>query len=88
MRQEEFWLIPFNSTQQAIRAEQVALRENIRASLIPIPREIKADCGLALRLALADKDRAVAVLQESNVPVESLYLVKTGPHKTVTPWEV
>lgn len=43
-------MITFPSTHDAIRAEQILVQTGLAVTLLPVPREISGDCGLALRL--------------------------------------
>jgi Protein of unknown function (DUF3343) len=59
-------IILFHSTRDAINAERSCLRKGISCQAIPVPRDLSAECGIAL-----DVDR------ESVVEVKSI-LEKEG----------
>jgi hypothetical protein len=63
----EFGVILFYTTSSAIRAEKVALKAGIDCKLIPTPRELSSDCGIALRFKWSDTDRIKSCLEKVGV---------------------
>lgn len=57
----------FQSTHQALSAEAALKEAGIDHAIINTPREFSVDCGISLRIAPEDKDRAVMVLDEIGV---------------------
>lgn len=55
-------LITFPSTHDALRAEKLLLKAQMDVTLIPVPRGIASDCGLALRFQRALLERVLPVL--------------------------
>lgn len=49
MVQEGDYLAVFNSTHRVMKAESLLKSKNLPILLIPAPRQLKTDCGLALR---------------------------------------
>lgn len=45
----EYGLVLFHSIQGAIRAERVLMAAGLRPKLIPVPRHLSSQCGVALR---------------------------------------
>lgn len=41
----------FNSIHRVMQAEKVLKAENLEILLIPVPRQLSSDCGLAIRFA-------------------------------------
>jgi hypothetical protein len=60
-------VILFRSTRDAIRAERICSREAIPLSVIPVPRHISAECGIALELAANLSDRVVTMLAADGI---------------------
>ncbi len=44
------WVITFDSVYYVMKAERILRGKGIRIDLIPTPREISSDCGVAIRL--------------------------------------
>ena len=66
-------LISFFSSFHAMRAETLMTREGMRATLVPGPRELSPNCGVALRFHLAERDRALALLAERQVRIDGVH---------------
>lgn len=74
----------FNSVHRVMKAEKLLKAEKIPMLLIPAPREVAADCGLAIRYGEAQKEQLEAFLANHSLLPEELYkkcdniLVKQG----------
>lgn len=64
-----FGVLGFASTHQALDAE--ALLEDLGFDVVPIPAplELTANCGIAIRLPLADVERARVYLERAAISV-------------------
>lgn len=58
MKDRQFGVITFKSTNYAIKGESVFKNENIEFRTIPTPREVTHSCGLAIKFDLKDIDLA------------------------------
>jgi hypothetical protein len=63
----------FDSTSQVMRGERVLGQAGVRVKMIPTPRQISSDCGMALRFDREESDRVVTILSENSVPVRGVY---------------
>lgn len=75
-----FIIVAFESTHDAIKSETLTGREGIAARLIPIPPEVSAGCGLALRIAPEAELLVRQILAEANV-LGSYYVLKRDGSK-------
>jgi N-acyl-L-homoserine lactone synthetase len=66
-------VVLFHSTAHAIRAERVLQRAGLTIKMIPTPRQISSDCGIALRFDRADREAVAATLQENKVPINGIH---------------
>jgi hypothetical protein len=57
----------FNSTHQALSAEQALRESEIRHAVVNTPREFSVDCGISIRIDPRVKDAAVSALDEKGV---------------------
>ncbi|HPD15089.1 MAG TPA: DUF3343 domain-containing protein [Planctomycetota bacterium] len=62
MRREARVLLTFKSIHHVLEAEKALLAAGLRPDLVPVPREISANCGMAITIALADRARALDAL--------------------------
>jgi hypothetical protein len=55
-------ILLFNSVHQVMRAEKLLKNRNLKIDVIPVPREISSDCGVAIELPLEIKDEALHLI--------------------------
>ena len=55
-------LLIFQSIHHVLAAEAALQQAGLPADLVPVPKEISPDCGMAITLAPADRARARAAL--------------------------
>jgi len=48
-------VVLFHTTTSALRAEKILQKAGLSVKLIPTPRELSSDCGIALRFELSDR---------------------------------
>jgi len=66
-------LISFFASHHAIRAETVLKRDGLEARLVPGPRDLSPNCGVALRFDYAQRDRACATLAAKGVRIDGVH---------------
>jgi hypothetical protein len=66
-------LISFFASHHAIRAETVLKRNGHAVRLVPGPRELSPNCGVALRFEYARRDEAVALLAAHRVRIDGVH---------------
>jgi len=73
MNKEERCIITFFTVHQALRAEKVLIAEGFKISMIPVPREISSDCGVALKFECEEETRVAKILESNMVKIESIH---------------
>jgi hypothetical protein len=68
----EFAVILVHSTGHAIQAERVLKRAGLAVKLIPTPRHLSSDCGSAVRIPAADRERGEQALGEAGVLIDRI----------------
>jgi len=63
MVQEGDYLAVFNSAHRVMKAESLLKARGLSILLIPAPRQLMTDCGLALRIAPEIKDEVMRILE-------------------------
>lgn len=61
------WVITFESVHQVMKAEKVLRPAGFDVVLVPTPREISSECGVAVELKDALPDRARRLLRENGL---------------------
>ncbi|MCK8816736.1 DUF3343 domain-containing protein [Natroniella sulfidigena] len=72
---EEYKLYVFNSTHHALKAEQVLKENGYQLLMVPIPIEITADCGTAIKLEVESEQGVYNLLSEAKIEVAGCYQV-------------
>jgi hypothetical protein len=65
-------IITFFSSHHALHGEEVLKQKRIRAVLVPGPREISPNCGVALRFDWKDNRQVKLLFDENRIQYESL----------------
>lgn len=63
----------FHTVSAALRAEKVLLGAQIPVKLIPTPRQLSSDCGVALRFETARRDEIETHLNQARMDLEGIY---------------
>ncbi|HID71534.1 MAG TPA: DUF3343 domain-containing protein [Thermoplasmata archaeon] len=66
------WVVLFHSTSLAIRAEKVCKKTGIKVKLIPTPRHLSSDCGIALRFHGEDREKVLEAFSEAKLEYERI----------------
>jgi hypothetical protein len=74
----------FNSIHRVMKAEKVLKERRLEILLIPLPRSLASDCGLAIRYAEVDHRPISAVLAEVDLLPEQLYRFSDGTFVLMT----
>ena len=75
MIEKKTWLLlTFYTTAGAMKLEKLCIENDLPGRLIPVPRSITADCGLAWRCELDLRDRLQALT--SDIDVENWYEIE------------
>jgi hypothetical protein len=64
----------FQSIHRVMKAEKVLKLAGAEFLLIPVPRQLTSECGLALRYARQDQDKIETVLESEGLRPSELYL--------------
>lgn len=67
----------FNSVHRVMKAEKLLKERGKQILLIPAPRALSSDCGLAIRYAAEDRDEVEGVLREAELVPEEIF-IKAG----------
>jgi hypothetical protein len=75
----------FNSIHRVLKAEKLLKGGRLAMLLIPVPRSLSSDCGLAIRYAAADRAAVEACLTEAGLLPEETYVKVAGEFRSVKP---
>jgi hypothetical protein len=63
----------FSSIHHVMRAEKLLKGKGIKIDLVPVPREISSDCGVAIELSVDSEEEAFHFLEENKVSILERY---------------
>lgn len=66
-------LISFYASRHAIRAEKTLRRAGLAAELIPGPKHLSPNCGVALRFELCRRDEVIVMLDAAGVEIDEIH---------------
>ena len=74
MREKKLYLIiTFHTTAAAIAMERLCRDKGLPGRLIPVPRELTADCGMAWRAGVEDKPALEAMGEQEKLEAAGFY---------------
>lgn len=85
MVNDQDYVAIFHSIHRVLRAEQLLKQHQAVFLLIPVPRKLTSDCGLALRIAPEHLPAVYAVLTETDLLPPELYQLRAGAYVEVDP---
>jgi len=63
----------FESVHRVMKAEKLLKGKGIKIDLIPVPREISSDCGVAIELSGDSEAEALFILAQNRISVVECY---------------
>lgn len=77
------YLIAFDSTQQALRAEMLLEYAEIDIDIRPTPKEITAGCALSIGFEDRDLDKVKGIIVSEQVEVRGIFVKKGDTYVTI-----
>ncbi len=77
------YVFTFTTTSLAIKAEQALLGAGLKITVMPLPSQIKAGCGLCLRVQKEDLQTARTLLREKEITNSEIYEKTKGPSGSI-----
>lgn len=71
-------ILVFRGTHQVLSAEKRLKGGGVPMRLIPVPRPLTSDCGLAIRIPLDQRDRAREILTGARLLPASVHVPRKG----------
>lgn len=68
-------ILIFRGTHQVLSAEKHLKKAGVPMRLIPAPRRLSSDCGLAIRIFPPARNKAREVLSRSGIPPKSVHIL-------------
>ncbi|MBW2690892.1 MAG: DUF3343 domain-containing protein [Deltaproteobacteria bacterium] len=84
MVKENDYVAIFHSIHRVLKAEKTLKQTEVDFLLIPVPRQLTSDCGLALRFSPEAKDNLLEVLAVAELPPTEIYQRSGGAYLDVS----
>lgn len=73
----------FHSVHRVLKAEKVLKEADIAFTLIPAPRQLSADCGLALCFSPIERSGISELLEHAGVAIAELWVMQSGNYTRI-----
>lgn len=81
----EDWLVmAFDSTQQALRAEMLLEYAEVEIDICPTPKEITAGCALSIQFPKESLDRVKKIVHQESVEIRGIYFRKDSGYDNIS----
>lgn len=70
---QNFYLIAFDSTQQAIRTEMLLEYADIEIDTLPTPKQVTAGCALSIAFPQQDISEVLTIIVEERVEIRGIF---------------
>ncbi len=70
-----YCVVLFHTTSAAMRAEKILQKDGIANKLIPTPRALSSDCGIALRFELHEAEHVRTSLDAARVETVGIHQI-------------
>jgi hypothetical protein len=73
---DSYGVVLFYTTSSAIRAEKVLKKAQVNVKLVPTPRELSSDCGIALRFDWIEAENVRTLLDTGGVEIQGIHQIQ------------
>ena len=80
MVKENDYVAIFHSIHRVLKAEKVLKQAGVEFLLIPVPRQLTSDCGLALRFSPAAREKLLEILADAELRPAEMYQRRGGAY--------
>ncbi len=70
---DNYYLIVFKNTHDAIEAENVLKNKNIKVTIMPTPTYITQSCGISIKFSEEYLDNIKKIIVEGKINIKNLY---------------
>ena len=78
------WIVLFDSVHHVLAAERALKDGRVSHDLVPVPKELSSDCGMAIELREADAPRAFGLWDDPSVRWRRIFKRRRGGFQPVT----
>ena len=71
-------VIILSSIHRVMKAEKLLKGKGLKVDLIPVPREISSDCGVAIELRMEIGEEVLRLMDEHRISIHECYTRRDG----------
>ena len=71
-------VILLSSIHRVMKAEKLLKGKGLNVDLIPVPREISSDCGVAIEMPVEIREEALRLMDEHRIVIHEWYTQRDG----------
>lgn len=71
---DKYYLIVFKNTMDAIKAEEILKKENIKIAIMPTPTYITQSCGISIKFDEKDWDNIKELIEKGLITPKNVYV--------------
>ena len=83
IKDEKFLIFSAESTHLVMQVEKIFTENEISCRVIPLPVEISANCGLAVRIEINNLEKAKKIIEEREIKTDISIVEKNGFKKKI-----
>lgn len=83
IKDEKFLIFSAESTHLVMQVEKMFTENEISCRVIPLPVEISANCGLAVRVEINNLEKAKKIIEEREIKTDISIIEKKGFKKKI-----
>ncbi len=68
-----YGVVLFHTSSSAMQAEAVLIRAKLPVKMIPTPRDLSSDCGIALRFDWCQNEQVQGLLNKARVEIAGVH---------------
>jgi D-alanine-D-alanine ligase-like ATP-grasp enzyme len=73
----EYYIAVFDSTHYALKFEKVIKENGFKITIMPVPREITASCGISAKLEIDEIEKIMSLAVKEDLKVQGFYHVES-----------
>jgi hypothetical protein len=70
---DKYYIITFQNTHQAIKAEEVLKENRIICNVMPTPTMITRSCGISIVFKESEKNRITSLVENKQLEIKAMY---------------
>lgn len=84
VKPQPFCVVILFSIHFVLKAEKLFKKNNITHDVIPVPREISSDCGMAVEFPCREKERVADLLAAAGLRIAGVYVRDANVFRSIS----